>query len=284
MGVWIRMMDGSFGTWQQVYLRILGAAIIAMVVFRKSVNWTFMRQVKMGEWGVYVLRSIFAYVIGVGFVTIAVLNADLATVSFISSLPVLGVFAWVMFREKVVPATLPFIGLSIVGLALLTGIGIGGFELGLGVVAAIISLVGFDIGYMMSRYHPKEYTNSQNTTLMLLVGWVPLVVVSSALGERVVPEHVTPIAWFGLLMGSIMNVATLLLLNYTVNRLKGYVVGNLLLLEGVFALITGLVLYGEVPTAVSLVGAGLIIGSALAISFIDSRRDKVESAGLEPTG
>jgi drug/metabolite transporter (DMT)-like permease len=85
-------------------------------------------------------------------------------------------------------------------------------------------------------------------------------------------------------MGSVMNVVSLLLLNYTINRLKGYVVGNWLLLEGVFAVIIGLLLYGEVPTAVSLVGAALIVGSALAISLIDARRNRLESAGLEPTG
>jgi drug/metabolite transporter (DMT)-like permease len=46
----------------------------------------------------------------------------------------------------------------------------------------------------------------------------------------------------------------------------------LLLAEGVFALGIGLSVYGEIPQAMSLIGAAIILGCAGAISLIDYRK------------
>ena len=280
MGVWIRMMQTSFGTWQQVYLRILLAGLIAAVVFRKSFTWDVLRLVGGRAWMVYIIRAIFAYVIGVGFFTIAVEHAQLGTVAFVSSLPILGLLAWVLFRERVKLATLPYIAFSIVGLVMLTGMNLANFSLGWGETAAIICLLGFDIGVLMSRYHRKSFSIYQNTTLLLLVGWVPLFAVSIASHEPIFPTHVTISGWVGLACSSVFNVVILYLINYVFSHLKAYVAGNLLLLEGVFALIIGFLVYGEVPTGVAMAGAGIILICGFMISMVDGRGKRPELEGV----
>jgi len=281
MGVWVRMMDGSFAPWQQVYLRMFLAGLIALVVFRRSFSVDFLRQIRGRDWAMYGLRGFLANTIGVGFFTIAILNADLSTVSFVSSLPILGILGWVMFREKLRLAALPFIVISVVGLAMLTGLRLDSLQVGWGETAAIIGMLGFDIGYMLSRYHPKSFSNYQNTTLILLLTWIPLFIVSMALHEPVIPQHISMSGWIGLGMSSVLNVVGLFLINYVFGHLKAYVVGNLLLLEGVFATVIGFCLYGEIPSVMALAGAAVILGCAYAISAIDARGDRLEAAQLE---
>ena len=183
MGVWVRMMAGSFASWQQVYARMLLAAILALVIFRRQVDLKFWRSIRPQEWGIYLIRAVLANAIGVGFFTLAVQSAPLATVSFVSSLPLLGLMGWLLFGEKVSLRTLPFIGLSVVGLMMLTGVSASHFVLGWGELAALVGMLGFDLGYLMSRFHPQRYSNIQNTTAMLCVVWIPLLTISLAVRE-----------------------------------------------------------------------------------------------------
>jgi drug/metabolite transporter (DMT)-like permease len=89
---------------------------------------------------------------------------------------------------------------------------------------------------------------------------------------------VIPLAWFGFVMSVVLNVAGLIAINYVFANLKAYVAGNLLLLEGVFALIVGFVGYKEVPAISSFFGAAIIMACAYAVSAIDSRGDRLEAA------
>ncbi|MDB5178995.1 MAG: hypothetical protein JWN01_938 [Patescibacteria group bacterium] len=182
----------------------------------------------------------------------------------------MGMLGWLMFREKVRWVTLPFIGLSVLGLFLITGASLTDFHLGVGEVAAIICMLGFDVGYLMSRYHRPVFNNYQNTTILLLLGWIPLFIISLALGEPLALAHVSAVAWIGLALSVVLNVVSLVAINYIFAHLKAYVAGNILLLEGVFALVVGLMFYGEVPAPLELAGAVIILGCAYVISALDA--------------
>jgi drug/metabolite transporter (DMT)-like permease len=275
MGVWIRMMAGSFSPFQQVYLRILIAGILAAILFRGTITLHFLADIRLAEWLIYGLRGFFANTIGVGLFTVAILHAQLATVSFISSLPILGLLAWLFFREKINRLTIPFIALSVLGLGLLTGINMHSFRLGYGELMAIIAMLGFNIGYMMSRMHPQRFTNMQNTTIVLLTAWIPLLVLSLILHESQTFSHASLEGWVGLGLSAILNVSALYGINYVFSNLKAYVAGNLLLLEGVFALAIGFLLYGEVPTLLALEGAVIILVCGFAISQIDKHTEQL---------
>jgi drug/metabolite transporter (DMT)-like permease len=280
MSVWIRMMATSFATWQQVYLRLLVAAVLALIVFRKGLGSSFWSQITPRDWVIYVLRSFAAFTVGIGFVTVAVQHTQISTVSFISSVPVLALFAWVMFRERVKPDVLVVIAISFVGLGLITNFDLANFRLGLGELSAIICLVGFDISYVMARMHNPKFSNYQNTAVLLLIGWVPLLILSLLSHEKL-PTHVGLIAWIGLAASAIMNLTGLYLVNYVFSNLKAHVAGNILLLEGVFAMIVGFVLYGEALTVHELIGAAIIIVSAYAVGSLEARRDRLAVAQSE---
>lgn len=121
MGVCVRMMQDSFDTFQQTYLRILLAGLVAIVIFRKRFTKKLFTYISKREWLIYSVRALFSYTVGVASFTVAIQHTNLATVSFIVALPILGLLAWIMFRERLPAKSLLPIGVSVVGLAFSNG-------------------------------------------------------------------------------------------------------------------------------------------------------------------
>jgi drug/metabolite transporter (DMT)-like permease len=281
MGVWIRMMEGSFDSFQQTYLRILIAGIMAFIIFRKRFSQNFLHSIDRREWLIYGLRALISYVLGVAGFTVAIQNTKLATVSFIAALPILGLLALVLFREKLPVKSLIPISVSVVGLVLVTGVDIGHLNFGVGEWAAIICMFGFDIGYLMSRMHKKTRSNFENTTILLLLGWIPVFIISLIRHEALLPHSVSAGAMIGLFMASLANIVGLYAINYVFTNLKAYVAGNILLLECVFALILGLLLYGEGISVKIVCGGLFIVASAVVVNRINKTEEEVLTQQLE---
>ncbi len=274
MGVWVRMASDSFDDFQQSYLRILGAGIIAFVFFRRYFRKNLFRSVTKHEWKIFVSRAIICYVFGTAFFTIAINNANLGAVAFISALPILGLIAFIMFREKLPLASIPFLLLSALGLVLVTGVTLGDFNFGIGEWAAIISMVGFNIGFLMTRFHSKERSNFENTTILLLIGWIPIFIISLLLRENILPTSLSITSLVGLFLGAVFNTINLFGSNYIFKHLKAYVAGNILLLETVWASMLGLTLFAEPITMMVAAGGMLIIASAFAVNKIDKKDEE----------
>lgn len=283
MGVWVRMMNQSFTVPQQVFWRMLLASLLAWIFFHRKFTVQIINDLTKKDWFTYWLRAVLNYGVGVMLFTVAINNTNLSTVSFISSLPILGVLAWLMFREKFALGAIPFVLLSIVGLVLVTKLSPSNLHLGIGEIAAIIGTLGFDISWLMVRYHPKRMTNFQNTTLMLSFAWMIPLVYMVIISQPIMPGSITVIALIGLMASAIFNIFGLYILNYIFKNLKGYVAGNILLLEGVFALIIGTLFYGEVTALTQLVGALLIAGCAVVVAKIESQPSAMPSTDYPAT-
>lgn len=271
MGIWVRMMQESFTTYQQVYIRVFLAAVFSWIIFAKVIKPKQLKSYRAKTWGVYALRALMAFSVGVLLFTYAIQNTKFATVSFVASLPTLGVLAWLMFRERLAKGSLPFILLSVVGLVLLTNIDLANLQLGKGELAAIVSMVGFNIGFLLSRKHPGNSNKYQDATIVLSFGWIVPFLAVLMNGERIWPAHITTVAWVGLIASVIINIVGLVMINYVFAHMKAYVAGNIFLLEGVAALVIGMLLYSESVSARELVGAGVIMACAYMVAQKDRR-------------
>lgn len=270
------MSADSFDDFQQSYLRILGAAVIAYVLFHRYRSKKLLSSLSKREWSVYGVRAFLGYVFGTAIFTIAVNNADLSTVAFISAVPTLGLIAYVLFREKLPLLSLPFVGLSIAGVFILTGASIDKLHFGTGEIAAIVANIGFSISFLMARMHDKKRNNFENTTILLLLGWVPIFIISLLLHESIIPRDITVGSVVGLILAAVFNVVNLYGANYVFNNMKAYVAGNIILLETIWASMFGLILFSE-PVTMSIAAGGLlIIACALAINRIDNKNEEVQ--------
>lgn len=119
-----------------------------------------------------------------------------------------------------------------VGLLLVAGVSLEDFKFGLGEAAAVVAMLGFDVGFLLSRKHRSGMSNYQNTTILLLMGWVPAFVLSLARKESLNLSQVSASGWFGPAMATVLNVARLVATNYVFIHMKAYLAGNILLLRG----------------------------------------------------
>jgi drug/metabolite transporter (DMT)-like permease len=84
----------------------------------------------------------------------------------------------------------------------------------------------------------------------------------------------------GLVASVIFNIIGLYTLNYIFKNLKAYVAGNILLLEGVFAIIIGFLFYNERLNIEEIIGALLIVFCAYMISRLSLKQQKVIGADI----
>ena len=221
------------------------------------------------EWFIYIARSFIYYGLSVTLITYALLHTTLGIVSFASSLPIMGLLGYLYYKEKFNLKIIPIILLSVFGLALLSKINLSDFKLNSGLIAALGSLLLFDTAFLMVRLHNKKYTNYQNTAIILAFSWIVPLITLLVQHKRLWPAHVSLEAYIGLGISIVLNVANLFFLNYIFSNLKAFVAGNILLLEGVFALIIGYIFFNEGVDLLQMVGVLIILGSTVAVSYME---------------
>ena len=269
LSVSVRLMGKSFSIPQQMFVRLLGASLLCIILFYPKIKNIKLREISGVEWFIYIARSFIYYGLSVTLITYALLHTTLGIVSFASSLPIMGLLGYLYYKEKFNLKIIPIILLSVVGLALLSKINLSDFKLNSGLIAALGSLLLFDTAFLMVRLHNKKYTNYQNTAIILAFSWLVPLITLLVQHKRLWPAHVSLEAYIGLGISIVLNVANLFFLNYIFSNLKAFVAGNILLLEGVFALIIGYIFFNEGVDLLQMVGVLIILGSTVAVSYME---------------
>ena len=271
LSVSVRLMGKSFSIPQQMFVRLLGASLLCIILFYPKIKNIKLSEISGVEWFIYIARSFIYYGLGVTLITYALLHTTLGIVSFASSLPIMGLLGYLYYKEKINLKIIPIILLSVVGLGLLSKINLSDFKLNSGLIAALGSLLLFDTAFLMVRLHNKKYTNYQNTAIILAFSWIVPLITLLVQHKRLWPSHVSLEAYIGLGISIVLNVANLFFLNYIFSNLKAFVAGNILLLEGVFALIIGYIFFNEGVDLLQMVGVLIILGSTVAVSYMEYR-------------
>ena len=269
LSVSVRLMGKSFSIPQQMFVRLLGASLLCIILFYPKIKNIKLSEISGIEWFIYIARSFIYYGLSVTLITYALLHTTLGIVSFASSLPIMGLLGYLYYKEKFNLKIIPIILLSVFGLALLSKINLSDFKLNSGLIAALGSLLLFDTAFLMVRLHNKKYTNYQNTAIILAFSWIVPLITLLVQHKRLWPAHVSLEAYIGLGISIVLNVANLFFLNYIFSNLKAFVAGNILLLEGVFALIIGYIFFNEGVDLLQMVGVLIILGSTVAVSYME---------------
>ena len=269
LSVSVRLMGKSFSIPQQMFVRLLGASLLCIILFYPKIKNIKLSEISGIEWFIYIARSFIYYGLSVTLITYALLHTTLGIVSFASSLPIMGLLGYLYYKEKFNLKIIPIILLSVFGLALLSKINLSDFKLNSGLIAALGSLLLFDTAFLMVRLHNKKYTNYQNTAIILAFSWIVPLITLLVQHKRLWPSHVSLEAYIGLGISIVLNVANLFFLNYIFSNLKAFVAGNILLLEGVFALIIGYIFFNEGVDLLQMVGVLIILGSTVAVSYME---------------
>lgn len=266
MGVFVRPLGTGFALFEQTYLRISLALLIAILIFWKDLSWKKLATLPRKDWVVLIFRAVALY-LGVAFFTESILHAKYGNTYFLNNLPLLPVFAYFLLRERLPLRTLAWIGVAFIGTVLITVADFAHFSIGYGEMMALLAMLVFDLSYVARRFHSEHLSDKESTVFMFAIGAVFLFGTSLALGEPLPsPADFSPFIILMLVLSAVFNVANLYLSNYGFGRVAVGIAGTIITLEVVFALLYGMFLYGEMPLLRELVGGALIVFSVWQIN------------------
>lgn len=273
MGIFARALGSEFTIIQQVYLRVLAALVLGLGFFFTRLDFSKLRQITTQEWLLLSFRACSLYVLGVTLFTKAIILAKYSNVSFIGALPVVAVLGFVILKEKVTLFKTLFIGLSLLGTMLLAVTDSTHLlSWGLGEVLALIATVFFGLSYVLRRWHSNLLNNQEMTLIMLLLASILLIVTSVLMGEGIPnPNHGWSITIVGVVItAGVFNIANVFLVNYGFEKVEAALANNVLMLESLFAVLIGMLLYHEVPALKELIGGGIILISVFGMNHTEN--------------
>lgn len=189
--------------------------------------------------------------------------ADAIALGFTAPLFV-ALFGWIVLQEAVSGATLAALGVGFAGVVVIAwGQGLGGAAEGealWGAVSAVVSAATYAFSIVLLRRRaardgPVGMVLVQTACLVLLVGPVAF-----ALG--IGGEFRAEWSWVYVLVGTLGTAGTLCF-GYALTKAAAAPMASLEYTAFIWAILWGAVLFAEAPTAPTLAGAALIVGSAL---------------------
>lgn len=261
MGIFARYLAVDLALFQQTYLRIGLAALMAAFVFRRHLSLSHIAHAPLRDMLIVVLRAVMLYG-AVALFTAAILHTKYANVSLVAMVPLLPVFGYLLLGENVTRQKAAYVALGFLGVVLVAVKGVT-LEWGIGETYALLSAILFDASYVARKWQSRYFGNQETTVLMLVVGAIFLIAAGTlAAGEPLPSLSLGLAALAALVASAAFNVFHLYFSNYGFERLEVTLAGQLLMLEVPVALAYGLLLYGEAPSAHELLGGALIVISA----------------------
>ena len=210
-------------------------------------------------------------------------GAGLATVLGNTQVLLVGLVAWLLYRERPSRAVLAAIPVAMVGVVLISGAledGAYGDDPGLGVVFGLLTGVAYT-GFLVALRHGASSGRVArplaDATLASAVLTVPA---GLALGELDFSPPPAAIGWL-LLLALSSQVLGWLLITVSLPRLPAVVTSVLLTLQPVMSVLFAALLLGEDPSVLQLVGVAAIL-AGLLLATASRRPTEAEGAGLAP--
>jgi drug/metabolite transporter (DMT)-like permease len=266
LSVFSRWLSLGFAPFTQVYLRLLGALLLSLIVFRKKIRFVKIATVPKNDWLPLLMMGVLGYGLMVYFVTMGALRTSLLNVSVIlATVPFFSYIMGIFFLKdkwdsRVVGlAVVSMMGVSITAsnswIPRLSNFGSG--ELFVLVSAFLLAI------YSVGRKLLSDHLNNQEITitvigLALVTTWMLAIISGEELNWH---AFWIPLVMAGLIGGSALNIICTFLESYSFEKLPVVVGNQMLLLENLFSPIIGYFMYREGVGVYQLVGAMIIVGS-----------------------
>ena len=228
-------------------------------------------------------KRIIAYVAGLllgldmvlWHISIEYIGAGLSTLIANSQVIVVAVVAWLFLGER--PSRQIAIAIPVVlfGVALVSGLGRGdsfGSKPLLGAVLALVSAVFYAAFLLGMRNSNDVQAPSAGPLMEATAGAVLAVLVVSGLGEGIQFAPTWPGHGWLLALALSSQVAGWLLIGYALPRLPAAETATIIMLQPVLTMIWGVIIFGERPSLIQLVGAGVVLAGVGFVAMSSSRR------------
>lgn len=264
LNVVVRWLNLGFQPFTQVYLRLFGAFVLLITVFKKNISFGKIVKTPKKDWLPLVVMGVLGYGMMVYFVSVGALKTSLLSVSIILGMaPFFSYFLSLIFLkdvfklEKVLLTLLSLFGVSIMASGSFS-IKLMGFGTGeLMVLISAILLAAYSVGRKLLSEHLNDW---EITAVVMFLASVTAFLMAVARGESFSTRgFAIPIVIAGLILGSFLNAIGTFLENFSFKHLDVVLGNQILLTENLFSLLLGYFLYGEVFNFNQLIGALVVI-------------------------
>ncbi len=261
-----RLLAEGFQPMTQVYMRIALATITLIIVFRKKIRWSRITSIPLRDGWILLTMGTIGYSVAVYFVTLGALNAKLANVAIIfASVPFFSYLYAFFFLKKSFDVKLT--GLLLISLIGISFVATKSFAprletFGAGewfTLLATATMAWFFVG----RKTLSKHLNTEEITVIVMA----IAAVSGFILALIRRETFSLTAFanlhviLGLAIGGLMNVIVNPIEIYAFEHLDAVFGSQILLLENVFALLFGYLLYAETITTPELAGGFIVVSS-----------------------
>ncbi len=280
MGIWVRYLGDHFELYQQVSARAFAAFLIGLIILRNRIKIKNILSAPKRDLIILFFRSM-STITAIGLFTFAMLNAKYANVMLIYALPTTALLGVIILKEKL---TKEKFGLILIGFLGVVLIAIKDFsnlgDFGKGELIAFISAFFYSTSYIIRRLLSNKLKDEEITQIGSMFSFIFAFIVSQLFGNGI-DEFTTTTPFLGLIIfcAGITFITIALSGNYGFGKVEAIIAGNIVLLESVFGIFVGLIVYSEVPTIKEFIGGAIIIFSAVMMNRLQNK--KMKSASLK---
>lgn len=278
MSIFSRWMDSGFAPMTQVYLRVIGAAILGSLLFYREIDWKKYLRLSFKEWVVLLGMGVGGYGLMVYAITQGALQTSLLNVSVVFSTVPFFVYllSALIFRKSVSYGVFMLLAVSVWGVGVLASgsvipaisrFGRGDWWVLLATVMEALWFIGIKI---MSR----KLTAREIAVAAQIIAGIVVLGAARYSGEPmpIASSFTDTLALMGLVGGIVVNILTPIMTVYMFRHLDEVFATQLLLFENIFSLLIGWVFYGEARNSVHILGAVLVVG---AVYLMNKRATEV---------
>jgi drug/metabolite transporter (DMT)-like permease len=208
-------------------------------------------------------------------ISIEYIGAGLSTLIANSQVIVVAVVAWLFFSERPSRQIVIAIPVVLLGVALVSGLGRGdsfGSNPLLGTVLALVSAL-FYAGFILALRNSNDIQAPSAGPLMEATAGAALAaLVAGGIGGGLEFAPAWPAHGWLLALALSSQVAGWLLISYALPRLPAVETATIILLQPVLTMIWGVIIFGEDPSPIQLIGAGLVLAGVGFVAVTASRK------------
>jgi len=273
MGVWVRYLGAHFKLYQQVAIRSFSGFLLGFIFYSSKIRLKQLKGILLNDLLLIMLRATSA-IIGIGLYSLSILTTKFANVSFVFSLPTTALLGIILLKEKVNLQKLILLFLGFIGVILIS-ININEiteFSFGKGEIYAFIATFFYSLSYIIRKWISPNLNNYEITQSASFFCFLFAFIISQILRDGVSEFSSIPIP---LIIIIFLAGLTFIFIGYFscygFERVEAVKANNILILDSVFGLIIGFMIYHEIPTSIELIGGIIIIISAYYMNKIPNK-------------
>ena len=208
-------------------------------------------------------------------ISIEYIGAGLSTLIANAQVIVVAVVAWLFMGERPSRQIVLAIPVVLFGVALVSGLGRGdsfGSNPLLGTLLALVSAVFYAAFILGIRSSNDIQAPSAGPLMEATAGAALAALIMGMIGDGIQFAPSWPAHGWLLALALSSQVAGWLLISYALPRLPAVETATIILLQPVLTMIWGVLIFGEQPSAIQLVGAGLVLAGVGFVAMTSSRR------------